>query len=95
LLEIHIQSGHVLFSHLLLRTVTVVCALLQFVVQATLFLHLVGKGASRERLLIFGAAVVIVSILVIGSLWIMFTLNGRMMPSQMQMEQYMQSQSGL
>jgi heme/copper-type cytochrome/quinol oxidase subunit 4 len=59
-----------------------------------LFLHLAGRGASRERLAIFAAALFIVAILVSGSLWIMFTLNGRMMPDTAQMEQYMNDQSG-
>lgn len=77
-----------------LTAALIVFALLQFIVQAIFFLHLAGKGASRERLAIFAAALLIVTILVGGSLWIMTTLNGRMMPSTEQMEQYMQDQNG-
>lgn len=82
------------FSPSVLACVLLAFALAQFLVQAICFLHLAGKGASRERLAIFTAAVLIVLILVSGSLWIMTTLNGRMMPSTAQMEQYMQDQSG-
>jgi cytochrome o ubiquinol oxidase subunit IV len=73
-----------------------VFALLQFGAQVIFFLHLLGKGAARERLLILAMAVLIVFILVAGSLWIMTNLNGRMMaPETPAMMQYMQSQSGL
>lgn len=75
--------------------VLMVFALLQFLVQATCFLHMAGKGASRERLVIFAVALVVVFILVAGSLWIMMTLNGRMMSSGAQMEHYMSDQSGI
>jgi cytochrome o ubiquinol oxidase operon protein cyoD len=89
-LAVHAQlSGEPLVASL------VALALLQFVVQVVCFLHL-GKGeGSRERLIVLGAGVVVVSILVSGSLWIMFTLNGRMMPSTAQMEQYMNNQEGI
>ncbi|HVW82654.1 MAG TPA: cytochrome C oxidase subunit IV family protein [Candidatus Paceibacterota bacterium] len=75
----------------------VALALVQFAVQASFFLHLAEPGVSRERLAIFAGACVVVFILVAGSLWIMFTLNGRMgamEPSSAQMEHYMESQDG-
>lgn len=71
----------------------IVCALAQCVVQLVYFLHLDSRE-SRMRLFILGAAAVVVLILVSGSIWIMFTLNGRMMPTQSQMEQYMNDQGG-
>ena|ERR1700733_10703277 len=69
-------------------------AVLQFAVQLVCFLHLDFKKESRERLIILCCASVIVLILISGSLWIMFTLSGRMTPSTAQMEQYMNDQSG-
>lgn len=72
----------------------VAAALMQFVVQVYCFLHLSGDKNSRDRLIALGFAALIVTILVAGSLWIMFSLNGRMMPSTAQMEQYMNDQSG-
>jgi cytochrome o ubiquinol oxidase operon protein cyoD len=64
-------------------------ALLQFIVQIYCLLHLGKEAGSRARLFILGCAILIVGILVGGSLWIMFSLNGRMMPDTAQMEQYM------
>jgi len=71
----------------------VLFACVQFAVQAVFFLHL-GRG-SRQRLAVLGFAAVIVTILVAGSLWIMTSLNNRMMPSVDQMNQYMQGQQGI
>jgi cytochrome o ubiquinol oxidase operon protein cyoD len=69
-------------------------ALVQFAVQLYCFLHLGSESGSRERLLVLGAAVLIVGILISGSLWIMFSLNGRMTPDSGQMQQYMNDQGG-
>ena len=79
------------------QTIIIVVALLalvQFGVQVRFFLHLGRERNSRERLAILGAAILIVGILVSGSLWIMFSLNTRMMPDSTQMEQYMNAQLG-
>ena len=70
-------------------------ALIQCVVQFIFFFHLSGRGISRERFLIFIATMFIVLILFVGSVWIMLTLNQRMMPDAAQMNAYMQSQSGI
>lgn len=75
--------------------VLIAFALLQFAVQIFFFLHVGSAPASRERLVVLGFATVVVLILVSGSLWIMFTLNGRMMPSEAQMTQYMNDQQGI
>jgi len=72
-----------------------VFALAQFFIQLSCFLHLGENSASRERVGILAAFLVVVFILVAGSVWIMISLNGRMMPDTMQMEQYMQSQQGI
>jgi cytochrome o ubiquinol oxidase operon protein cyoD len=93
MLEIHVGSHHTVFSHATLIAAAVACALLQFFVQIACFLHLAGKGVSRERRAMFAAAAAVVFILVAGSLWIMTSLNGRMMMTPAEMMQYMQSQS--
>lgn len=77
-----------------LATVVAILALLQFCVQAFCFLHLGREPGSRERLAVLAWAALIVTILVSGSLWIMFSLNGRMMPNTAQMENYMNEQIG-
>lgn len=74
--------------------IIVLLALVQFAIQLICFLHLGTGRSSRTRLVLFGGAAIVVTILVSGSLWIMFTLNNRMMPSTAQMEQYMDDQGG-
>lgn len=82
------------FSYDSALSVLVILALIQFGIQAQCFLHL-GESSSREKLVIFAGACLVILILVSGSLWIMFTLNGRMMPDEQQMEQYMNDQEGI
>ncbi len=69
-------------------------ALTQFATQVICFLHLGKERASRDRLIVLFGAILIVLIIVSGSIWIMFSLNARMMPSTAQMEQYMDDQGG-
>ncbi|HQU07972.1 MAG TPA: cytochrome o ubiquinol oxidase subunit IV [Candidatus Paceibacterota bacterium] len=70
----------------------VLLAVAQLGIQLVLFLHLGRGGDSWNRAaLVF--AIIIVSIVVTGSLWIMYNLSARMMPSTAQMYQYMQNQS--
>ena len=78
----------------LLIAAIIAAAALQFIVQVYCFLHLGVEKNSRERLFVLAFAVLIITILVSGSLWIMFTLNGRMMPDPAQEEQYMNDQVG-
>ena len=66
----------------------------QLLVQLICFLHLGGHAESRARLLVFGLAVLIAVIIIAGSLWIMFSLNARMMPDSSAMEHYMSTQGG-
>jgi cytochrome o ubiquinol oxidase subunit IV len=75
--------------------VLLILACLQFAVQVLCFLHLGREAGSRDRIIVLGCAVLIVLILLSGSLWIMTNLNGRMMPSVGQMEQYMNNQDGI
>jgi cytochrome o ubiquinol oxidase subunit IV len=78
----------------ILIAAVIAAALLQFVVQVYCFLHIGGEASSRERLFALAFASLLIGILVIGSLWIMFSLQGRMMPDPAQMEQYMNDQGG-
>lgn len=68
-------------------------AMLQCFVQLHFFLHLNEKTKPRWKLLVFISMAGVVSILVVGSLWIMSNLNYRMTPQQM--NTYMKNQDGL
>ena len=83
------------FSIPIAISLIVILAVVQLVVQLSFFLHLSARTASRDRYLIFCATMFIVAVLFTGSVWIMQTLNQRMMPSETQMDIYMKSQSGL
>ena len=69
-------------------------ALSQFVIQIICFLHLGRERSSRDRLIVLGAAALIVTILVSGSIWILYSLNERQMPDPVEMQQYMADQGG-
>jgi cytochrome o ubiquinol oxidase operon protein cyoD len=69
-------------------------ALLQCAVQLFCFLHLGQEKQAKLRVVLFLFAILVVSILVVGSVWIMQSLNARMMPSSMHMERYMIEQNG-
>lgn len=73
----------------------IILAALQFIVQISFFFHLGFERSAHERLAIFGATIVIVTIVLSGSIWIMRTLDHRMMPDTAQMMEYMQRQPGL
>ncbi len=83
-----------LMSRAYLAPTIVVLAFVQFVVQSTGFLHLSGKGVSKDRQVLFFTTGIVVGIIVVGSLWIMHSLAGRMMPSTAHMEQYMDAEGG-
>ncbi|HET9098597.1 MAG TPA: cytochrome C oxidase subunit IV family protein [Candidatus Saccharimonadales bacterium] len=68
-------------------------ALLQFVTQMVLFLHLGKESKPKFKLLVFGFMLTVVLILVGGSVWIMYNLNQRMMSPQA-INNYMKSQDG-
>jgi len=69
-----------------------VLALTQFIVQLVYFLHIGQEFSPRLKLIVLTFMIAIVFILVAGSLWIMSSLNGRMMMSTKQMEEYMNQQ---
>ena len=72
--------------------VLIALALGQFITQLVFFFHLGRETKPRWKLVVFLGMIVIVSILVFGSLWIMSNLNYRMTPQQI--DNYMQSQDG-
>src|SRR3989344_2251281 len=82
-------------SHFQLVLFLFALASAQLIIQLTCFLHLGGHAESRARLLVFGLAILVALIIIIGSIWIMESLNTRMMPDAGEMEHYMEKQGGL
>lgn len=81
----HVFSGYVLI------TVLIELAIVQFTIQLYFFLHF-GKGKSAGwKLLTLVLMVFFVVVLVLGSIWIMNSLNYNMSPQHI--NQYMQQQS--
>jgi cytochrome o ubiquinol oxidase operon protein cyoD len=76
-----------------LITVLSLLAVVQFVVQMVLFLHVGSEPKPRWKLAVMGLMLMVVFILVFGSIFIMDNLNTRMTPEQQQ--QYVKSQSDL
>jgi cytochrome o ubiquinol oxidase operon protein cyoD len=67
-------------------------ALLQFMVQLLFFLHLDNESKPRFKLLAFALMFVFVLILIVGSVWVMNSLNYRM--NHEQLMQYLHDQDG-
>ena len=81
----HVSSGHVVYSHLFIRISIVACAVIQMLIQFVFFLHLGREKKPRWNLHVLLAAIGVIIILVLGSIWIMDNLNYNMMnitPSQ-------------
>jgi cytochrome o ubiquinol oxidase operon protein cyoD len=72
-----------------------VLALVQFVAQLYYFMHLRVKTKPRWQFVVFLFMLLVVLILVGGSIWIMASLNNRMVMTPDQVNQYMQDQAGL
>ncbi len=70
-----------------------VLAVVQFILQMVLFLHIGEEHGPRWKLAAAGFMLGIILILVGGSVWIMNNLNTRMTPQQM--NQYLRSQDNL
>ncbi|HKR81912.1 MAG TPA: cytochrome o ubiquinol oxidase subunit IV [Candidatus Saccharimonadales bacterium] len=83
------------FSRNILIMYIIGLALIQFAVQLLYFLHLGEETRPRFKLLLFGFMLSVVLILVGGSLWIMNSMNYRMLPDEQHVKQYMNSQDGL
>ncbi len=86
---------HVSGGRALLFGALSVLALSQFLIQLFFFLHVGREFPPRYKLMITSFMILVVLILVGGSLWIMHSLNGRVMPSTNQMVKYMNSQDNL
>jgi len=67
-------------------------ALVQFVLQLLFFLHVGRESKPRWKQLVLVMMIVVVLILVLGSIWVMYSLNYRMTPDQI--NQYMLKQDG-
>jgi cytochrome o ubiquinol oxidase operon protein cyoD len=80
-------SNHVIIGGI------VALALVQFMVQLLCFLHIGTETKPRWKLLVLGFMVMVVSILVFGSIWIMDNLNYNMTPSQI--NTYLNNQDGI
>jgi cytochrome o ubiquinol oxidase operon protein cyoD len=72
--EIHERSGHVFPTHELLVPILIALALAQLLVQLVCFLHLGQEAKPRWNLFALAFAVLIVTIVVGGTLWIMHNL---------------------
>ncbi len=77
-------SYFVVVEHLLIAwqaiIVIVLCAIVQATVQLGIFLDLITEPKPRSNLQVFLLMVSILMILIAGSLWIMYSLNERVMP---------------
>lgn len=82
------------FSGWTTAAIIVGLALVQCAVQLAFFLHLAQEERPRWRLytMIFMLAIFIV--VVFGSIWVMYDLNDRMMPTEQEMSNYMNRQEG-
>lgn len=67
-------------------------AVLQFIVQLFFFLHVGRETRPRWKLFMLFLAIVVVLIVVLGSIWIMYSLNYRMTSDRV--EQYLKTQDG-
>jgi cytochrome o ubiquinol oxidase subunit IV len=72
----------VMFGNALVFTVAGL-AVVQMVLQFIFFLHLGKEEKPRWNVMVFLFMLLIIAILVIGSLWIMYNLDYRMMPGGM------------
>ena len=77
-------SYFVVVEHLLSGSqalfVIVLCAIVQATVQLGIFLDLITEPKPRSNLHIFSLMVIILLIVIAGTLWIMYSLNERVMP---------------
>lgn len=87
-----IVSGPAVASDQLVVGGIVALAIAQFLGQLVFFLHLGADGVRSWRTAVLAAMIVVTALFVLGTAWIMSSLNSRMSPSQQM--QYMQTQGG-
>lgn len=71
------------FSSSIITGIIVGLAIVQAIVQLLFFLHVGQEAKPRWETLVFYFMLLVMAIVVIGSLWIMFDLNNRLMPDMM------------
>jgi cytochrome o ubiquinol oxidase subunit IV len=74
------------------RIVIGALAVLQGVAQLIFFLHMGKESRPRWGLLVFVYMITFLVVLMFGTLWIMYSLNDRVMPSMEEVNAYMQRQ---
>lgn len=82
LVAYHNQNHHTGLSHRAVVASVIVLAIVQFIIQAVYFLHLHRDSKPRWNLMVFGFMLLVVSIVTLGSLWIMRSLDYNMQPDQ-------------
>lgn len=94
-LSAYLMVTHHTFSRWTLAITIGLLALIQFIVQLTFFLHLGQDVKPRFKIGVFLFMLLIVFVLIVGSLWIMHSLNYRMNLSPQRITQYMNAQIGI
>lgn len=74
----HVNGHHLYLTHKFLIGVVMALAMVQLMVQLVFFLHLGREDKPRWNLRVLMFAALVVSILVVGSLWIMANLDYNM-----------------
>lgn len=77
LVEQHVVTNHDVFPRQILILTIFAFALAQLIAQLIFFLHLNRESKPHWNLIVMSFAVLVVGIVVIGSLWIMQSLNYR------------------
>ena len=89
---LHVNSGHMEFSHELITVFVLLLAFIQLFIQFLFFLHLGQEQKPRWKLVILICFFSVVLIVVIASIWIMQHLNYNM--SLIQLDRVMQQGEG-
>lgn len=81
-LEAYIMAANGIFNGTKLIMALIFLAITQLVVQLVFFLHIGQETKPRWNFIFLLNTIAIICMVVIGSLWIMYHLNYRMMPSE-------------
>ncbi len=65
----------------LVMTIIVILAVLQIIAQMHFFLHLDSSPSQRWNVMVLLYTLIIIVFVVVGTLWIMYNVNMRMMPT--------------
>lgn len=95
LVHVHVSRGHTYPSDGFMLAALPILAVIQLFVQLVFFLHLGRESKPRWNAYALAFAVTVVVIVVIGSLWIMSSLNYHMMSSPVEIRRYLDSQGDL